>query len=65
MVEVGDKFIGSVDGMVFKITEFRAERTDVGLKPDYTLSYGTSKTVHVTESLLGWLIKSGGLVQQY
>ncbi len=65
MVKVGDKFVGSVDGTVFEVIEFRASRADVGLKPDYTLSYGIGKAVHATETLLGWLIKSGGLVRQY
>jgi|GEM_PF-5545850 len=62
MIKVRDKFIGSVDGTIFEVVEFRTARKDVGLIPDYKLSYGTGKIVHATENLLSWLIKSGGLV---
>jgi hypothetical protein len=63
MIKAGDKFIGSVDGTVFEVIEFRSARADIGLKPDYTLSYDKGKTVHATENLLDWLLKSGGLVE--
>ena len=61
-IKVGNKFIGSVDDTIFEVVEFRSERADVGLRPDYTLSYNNGKTIHATEKLLNWLIKSGGLL---
>ena len=63
MVKVGDKFIGSFDNTTFEVVEVRAARVNVGLKSDYTLSYGKGKFVHATENLLNQLIKSGGLIR--
>lgn len=63
MVKVGSKFVGSVDGTIFEVIEFRESRKNVGLRPDYLLSYGNGgKTVSATQSLLHQLLKSGGLV---
>jgi hypothetical protein len=64
MIKAGDKFIGSVDGMMFEVIEFRAARKNVGLRPDYVLRLENSnKTVSATESLLSWLLKSDSLVR--
>ncbi len=59
MVKVGDKFIGSFDNTTFEVVKFRVDRANA----DYTLSYDNGKFVHVTENLLGWLLKSGGLIR--
>ena len=63
MFNVGDKFIGSVDGSIFEIIEFRNERKSIGLKPDYKISCSNGKSVYATNVLLTWLIKSGGLIR--
>jgi len=63
MINVGDKFIGTVNGMKFEVIEFRSARKDVGLQPDYILRYGTNdKVISATQNLLDWLLKSGGLI---
>jgi len=62
MIKVGDKFIGSADGTIFEVIEFRDYRKSIGLRPDYVLKYGT-KYVNATDCLLIWLLKSGGLIQ--
>lgn len=66
MFNIGDRFVGTVNRVEFRVTRIRAERPEIGLKIDYELSYtksGNILTQHATEKLLSWLVRSGGLVK--